>query len=1084
MRIMGRARGNDERLRILTYWWMLELFSPQQVPALTRRATRPSDRQVIAWRRGDPLPWETLAPPEPFNGARRVWRHTVYLGVYKLEATYEALGRVFGEDPDAYDKRPEGESACAGLLVDHDGRLVTASAVLSSALWAAGRTRDPGPSNPGWMVGFDEAAEEFVDSIDACEGARRDVDGREQPPPQDSDSLTELLKLSHLAAGVVGFDDLANDRVVIDSMAVSARRAVDGTDTDFLNSFYLDDLAAVRDHVARGDLGAGLTTYLTGDQSLPVSDRIDVVTHPGTVDAGTTIERLPQGRWPADPAHSLALSQQFAVNRALNDLGRSTGLMGVNGPPGTGKTTMLRDILAGNVVERARRLAALSRPSHAFTTLTHTWSDGEGHDRIVRQLKPELTGFEMVVASANNAAVENVTIEIPDENAIDAPWRGQIDYFGDIATEILRDVAASNAKPPTAWGLVAARLGKKKNRSAFYSAFWFDETDPKTTKPVENGVPRMQTRLRQWRDGTVPYTPWAQAREAFHSAEQRVDALMRHRAQAEDRLRELPRLAERERRLEEAMEQERQRLHQSQHDLSQHQPVQQQADSARAQAADSHDRHLAAQPGVLETLLSFGRAVREWTARLNDLARTLDDVQQHHQEVHDRGQRLRDAVQQAQARLSSCHHDVNRLRNQRARLQAQCAQDEERFGLAYPGSAWQGDQRELHAPWLDEELDTARSELFVAALQLHQAFLANAARDMLNGLRAAGEVVAGNYPRDLEPEKIRAAWQLFFLVVPLISTTFASASRMFSGVGSETIGWLLIDEAGQASPQYAAGAIWRAQRIVAVGDPLQLEPVVTLPEKARRNIASNYGLSSTWIPPRASVQTLADRVTQFGTLLDQGEDKVWVSAPLRVHRRCDDPMFTLCNQIAYNNLMVNGVQRDLDDPEERFGSPTAPLIAPSYWADEPARSPGSHLQPSQIERLEKALAYLANQGVPPSKVIAISPFRTVADRLRSLVPKYEGLQAGTIHTAQGREADVVILVLGGDPSKPGAPANWARTPNLVNVAASRAKRRLYVIGDRSFWAGHNYFTDLSNALRHSASFASSDPDRAAGSPRV
>ncbi|WP_311478922.1 hypothetical protein [uncultured Gulosibacter sp.] len=634
---MELDRVSDERLRILSFWWMLELFSPQQVPALTRRATRPSDSQVIAWQVGDPLPWEVLAPPEPFNGTRRVWRHTVYLGVYKLEATYEALGRVFGEDPDAYDKRPEGESACAGLLIDHDGRLITDSAVLSSALWAAGRTRDPGPSNPRWMDGFDETAAKFVDSIDAFEGARRDADGGEQPPPYDSDSLNKLLKLSHVTAGVDGFDDLAVERVVIKSVAVSAQRAEDGTDTDFLNSFYLDDLAAVRDHVARGDLGPGLATYLTGDQTLPVSERIDVVTHPDAVDAGTGIERLPKGRWPANPNHSLALSQQFSVNRALNDLGHSSALMGVNGPPGTGKTTMLRDILAGNVVERARRLAALTRPSHAFTEVTHRWSDGEGPDRIVRQLKPELTGFEMVIASANNAAVENVTIEIPDENAIEAPWRGHIDYFGDIATEILQDVtgsdSTSNATPPTAWGLVAARLGKKKNRSDFRSAFWFDEKDPKTKQPVENGVPRMQTRLRQWQDGEVPYTPWAQAREAFHAAEHRVDALIRQRAQAQDRLRRVRELAERERGLESAIEQELRGLNRAQHDLSQHQPVQRQADAVRTQATTSHDRHFAAKPGVLETMFSFGRAVRAWRTRLVDLARALDSAEQHYLDV-------------------------------------------------------------------------------------------------------------------------------------------------------------------------------------------------------------------------------------------------------------------------------------------------------------------------------------------------------------------------------------------------------------------------------------------------------------------
>ena len=1069
---MGEARARDESLRILNFWWMLELFSPQKIPQLTRKATGRSDSQVISWQRGDALPWNTLSPPPPLGATRRVWRHTVYLGVYKLEATYESLGDVFGEDPDAYDKRPDGESACAGIVIDRFGRPVADSIVLSSALWAAGRTRNPGPRDPRWMDGFKSAQEELGEAVDTFDGVRRDAEGGAQRPSHDSDSLSELLRIAHGVAGVMAFDDLASRRVVISSVAVSAQRAEDSAATDFLNSFFLDDLALVSSQVARGTLGAGLAAYLTGDAKLLTSDRIDVVTNPRSVEAGTAIEQLPKGRWPSNPKHALALSQQFAVNRALNELGPGGGLMGVNGPPGTGKTTMLRDILAGNVVERARRLAVLSRPSDAFTAVTHRWSDGEGAPRRVRQLRPELTGFEMVVASTNNAAVENVTTEIPDQTAIEAPWRGCVDYFGDIATKILGGIASienadGGTEPPRAWGLVAARLGNKQNRSAFRSAFWFDEKDPTTGRAAETGVPCMQTRLKCWRNGVEPYTPWAQAREAFTIAEQHVDALIRQRAQAHDRIRRLHHLVNHQQQLQTFIDQERQRLEQIQHDANQHHVVEQDSEMARVRATGLYDRHMATKPGSLETLFTLGRSAREWRVTHAEVAAQLDVVEQCHQQVMGHAQQLRDASQQSQMRLSSIHHDLRAIEEQQAKIAAQCAHDEKRFGNAYPGPNWRGDRRELHAPWLDEELDTARTDLFIAALQLHQDFLANVAGDMLDGLRAATEVVEGIYPRNLEPEKILAAWQLFFLTVPVISTTFASAGRMFSGLGSEAIGWLLIDEAGQAAPQYAAGAIWRAQRTVAVGDPLQLEPVVTLPQKAQRFIATSYQLSSTWIAPRSSVQTLADRVTRCGTVLDQGEDTVWVSAPLRVHRRCDDPMFTLCNQIAYNNLMVNGVHRDLENPHmpDLFDNRSGPLIASSHWVDEPANAPGSHLQPNQIERLEKALAYLTGLGILPSDIIVISPFRAVADRLRGLTPKYPGIQAGTIHTAQGREASVVILVLGGDPNKPGAPANWASTPNLVNVAASRAKRRLYVIGDRQFWAQHNYFRDLAYALR-------------------
>lgn len=1068
---MNSVRATDEQQRILSFWWMLELFSPQQVPAVTRRADRLPERQVVAWRKGTPLPWETLPPPAAFSGTRMVWRHTVYLGVYKLTTTYDVLGQVFGEDPDAYNRRPDGQSACAGIVVGQDGRLVRDSAVLSSALWAAGRTRRPGPRDPRWMDGFDTAVSEFLESIDAFEGNRHHAVDDDLTAPQDPDSLTALLELAHLAAGVDGLGELASDRVVIESVAVSAQRADDISDNDFLNSFYLDDLATVRRQVARGHFGDGLASYLTPDAALAVADRVDVVTNPGAVTAGTAIERLPMGRWPANPSHSLALSQQFAVNRALDDLGHQHGLMGVNGPPGTGKTTMLRDILAGNVVERARQLAVLHNPSDAFTEVTHRWSDGEGYPRRVRQLIPELTGFEMVVASSNNSAVENITTEIPDENAIDAPWRGQVDYFGDIATQTLRasapdSAATTSAGPGTAWGLVAARLGRKRNRSAFHSAFWFDKKQSTNRKTADSEIPRIQTRLKQWLDGDAPYTPWGQACEAFRLAEHRVEALILERSQAQERLSSLPELARTERDLDAAAEREAVNINRIGHDLTRQQIVRRETDAARARAAERHDRHVAAKPGMLEVIFSFGRAIREWRSQLTDVSRELKEAEVHDEAAVDLTQRIEAALRHSRATLASTRRERDNARARLASLRTQCARDEERYGAAYPGPAWRGEQRELHTPWLDEELALARSDLFIAALTLHQDFLANSARDMLSGLRAAGEVLTGQHPRDLEPAKIRAAWQLFFLTVPLISTTFASASRMFAGIGPEAIGWLLIDEAGQASPQHAVGAIWRAQRTVVVGDPLQLEPVVTLPEKVQRSIAGSYGLSTTWIPPRASVQTLADRVTRFGTVLDQGGKEVWISAPLLVHRRCDDPMFTLCNQIAYNNLMVNGVHRDLDAPgnQDLFDSPTLPIIARSYWADEPSTSPGSHLQPSQIGRLEKALAYLGAQGIPPSEVIAISPFRAVADRLRSMVPKYPGLRAGTIHTAQGREAAVVILVLGGDPDKPGAPGHWARTPNLVNVAASRAKRRLYVIGDRQFWSGHNYFKQLSEAL--------------------
>ena len=90
---------------------------------------------------------------------------------------------------------------------------------------------------------------------------------------------------------------------------------------------------------------------------------------------------------------------------------------------------------------------------------------------------------------------------------------------------------------------------------------------------------------------------------------------------------------------------------------------------------------------------------------------------------------------------------------------------------------------------------------------------------------------------------------------------------------------------------------------------------------------------------------------------------------------------------------------------------------------------------------------------------------TVSHRLRVVAGLSLGLPreaVGTIHTMQGKEADIVILVLG---SSNGGQRVWAaEKPNLLNLAVSRAKRQLYVIGNCDLWKRQQYFYQIATRL--------------------
>jgi superfamily I DNA and/or RNA helicase len=74
------------------------------------------------------------------------------------------------------------------------------------------------------------------------------------------------------------------------------------------------------------------------------------------------------------------------------------------------------------------------------------------------------------------------------------------------------------------------------------------------------------------------------------------------------------------------------------------------------------------------------------------------------------------------------------------------------------------------------------------------------------------------------------------------------------------------------------------------------------------------------------------------------------------------------------------------------------------------------------------------------------------------------VECGTIHTFQGKEAEIVFFVLGTSPENFSARDWVAGTPNMLNVAVTRAKARLYVIGNRRVWGRHRYFSELARVL--------------------
>ncbi|MGM1464615.1 AAA domain-containing protein, partial [Bacillus cereus group sp. BceL310] len=170
---------------------------------------------------------------------------------------------------------------------------------------------------------------------------------------------------------------------------------------------------------------------------------------------------------------------------------------------------------------------------------------------------------------------------------------------------------------------------------------------------------------------------------------------------------------------------------------------------------------------------------------------------------------------------------------------------------------WQSSQKQfvnIDGDNKEDRINCVRSKLFKTMMDEYCTFLIeNQDKIEKNLTLARAYFLGGKEKTNLDSqinEKqredfIQAMFDTIFLLTPIISSTFASVSRFLRDLKTEDIGWLFIDEAGQATPQSAIGAIWRSRNVVVVGDPLQIPPVVTLSDDQLKLIANeSAGITS------------------------------------------------------------------------------------------------------------------------------------------------------------------------------------------------------------------------------------------------
>ncbi len=251
---------------------------------------------------------------------------------------------------------------------------------------------------------------------------------------------------------------------------------------------------------------------------------------------------------------------------------------------------------------------------------------------------------------------------------------------------------------------------------------------------------------------------------------------------------------------------------------------------------------------------------------------------------------------------------------------------------------------------------------------------------------------------------------------------------------------LVIDEASQALEPECWNAILKAERVILAGDHLQLAPTV----KSKK--AEALGLT----------ETLLTRLT----------DKIHHTYLLNVQYRMHEKILSFSNKRFYENRLssdASNSQRSLEGDE-------APLvfIDTSGCGFEEAFNPKTLSRKNEGEYFILREHFLQNQEKYEGASIGIiSPYSEQVKYLRASIEEdtiyatYDTI-VNSIDGFQGQEKDVIYISL--VRSNMNGEIGFLADERRLNVAMTRAKKKLAIIGDMSTLSKSELFTALADHI--------------------